>query len=304
MSYRVALLCGGDSPEREVSLKGGAAVEQALLSLGYEVVVFDPPRDLPRLAERVAEFDVAFLVLHGPGGEDGTIQGFLDSLRLPYQGAGVLGSALAIHKGLSRLLYQRAGLPVPPGETFSKEKRAQIPFFCQKLGYPVVVKPATQGSSLGLSVVKTPEELPAALERAFALDAEVVIEKFVKGREITVGVLGEEALPVVEIIPEGREYFDYETKYTPGAAREVCPAEIPESLARKAQAYALAAHRALRLRHYSRTDMIVQGEKIYLLETNTIPGMTETSLLPLAARAVGLTFEKLVERLLFMALEG
>ncbi len=303
MPYRVALLCGGDSPEREVSLKGGAAVKKALLSLGHEVVVFDPPRDLPRLAERAAEFDAAFLVLHGPGGEDGTIQGFLDALKLPYQGAGVLGSALAIHKGLSRLLYQVAGLPVPPGGVFSERDREEIPGFCEKLGYPVVVKPASQGSSLGLSVVKEPENLSPALSRAFTLDREVVVEKFLSGREITVGVLGDEALPVVEIIPRASDHFDYRTKYTPGAAQEICPAEIPEDLARKAQEYALRAHEALKLRHYSRTDMIIHEGEIYLLETNTIPGMTETSLLPLSARAAGLSFEKLVERLLLMALK-
>ncbi|QJA06544.1 D-alanine--D-alanine ligase [Thermosulfurimonas marina] len=304
MLYRVALLAGGDSPEREVALRGGAAVERALKARGHEVVRFDPPRDLPRLAERAAEFDAAFLVLHGPGGEDGTIQGFLDSLGLPYQGAGVLGSALAIHKGLSRLLYREAGLSVPPGGLFSRKERERIPSFCEELGYPVVVKPATQGSSLGLSVVKSPEDLSSALERALALDREVVVEKFLRGRELTVAVLGEEALPVVEIIPQGAEYFDYHTKYTPGAAREICPAEIPEEVARRAQEAALRAHQALRLRHYSRTDLLLVEGEIYLLETNTIPGMTETSLLPLAARAAGLSFEDLVERLLEMALEG
>jgi len=168
----------------------------------------------------------------------------------------------------------------------------------------VVVKPATQGSSLGLSVVKSPEELRPALKRAFALDREVVVESFLRGRELTVAVLGEEALPVVEIIPQGAEYFDYRTKYTPEAAREICPAEIPEEAARRAQEAALIAHQALRLRHYSRTDMLLVEGEIYVLETNTLPGMTETSLLPLAARAAGLSFEDLVERLLEMALKG
>ncbi len=302
MPYRVALLCGGDSPEREVALRGGEAVARALQARGHEVERFDPPQDLARLAQKAAEFDAAFLVLHGPGGEDGTIQGFLDSLRLPYQGAGVLGSALAMHKGLSRLLYQSAGLKVPPGKVFRREETSQISAFCETLGYPVVVKPATQGSSLGLSLVKDPGDLSEALDQAWALDFEVVVEKYISGREITVGILGEEALPVVEIIPETSEFFDYHTKYTPGAAREICPAEIPEELARKAQHAALLAHRVLRLRHYSRTDMILAGEEIYVLETNTIPGMTETSLLPLAARVAGLSFEDLVEKLLFMAL--
>jgi len=246
---------------------------------------------------------VAFLVLHGPGGEDGAIQGFLDSLGLPYQGAGVLGSALAIHKGLSRLLYREAGLQVPPGRPFFRSQRGEIPVFCQELGFPVVVKPATQGSSLGISLVKEPEELPQALHRAFSLDQEVVVEKFLRGRELTVAVLGEEALPVVEILPKEAEFFDYRAKYTPGAAREICPAELPEEVTRRAQEYALRAHRALRLRHYSRTDMLLVEGEIYLLETNTIPGMTETSLLPLAARVAGISFEDLVERLLSLALQ-
>ncbi len=302
MAYRVALLAGGTSPEREVSLRGGEAVAKALKARGHQVRRFDPAQDLPELAAKAAGFEAAFLVLHGPGGEDGTIQGFLEALGLPYQGAGILGSALAIHKGLSRLLYQKAGLPVPPGGCFLKNEVSRIPGFAKKLGLPVVVKPATQGSSLGLSVVENQEDLSPALERALALDQEVVVEKFLSGREITVGVLGEEALPVVEIIPKESSYFDYHTKYTPGAAREICPAPLPAPLARKAQEYALQAHKILRLRHYSRTDMILVGEEIYLLETNTIPGMTETSLLPLAAQAAGLSFEDLVETLLFMAL--
>ncbi len=302
MPYRVALLCGGESPEREVSLRGGRAVERALKARGHYVEVFDPPKDLPLLAQKASLFDAAFLVLHGPGGEDGTIQGFLDSIGLPYQGAGVLGSALAMHKGLSRLLYERAGLKVPPGRLFSVQEMESVEEFVRELGYPVVVKPASQGSSVGLSLVMNGRELKEALSKAYAYDREVVVEKYLKGREITVGVLGGEALPVVEIVPRESEVFDYRTKYTPGAAEEICPARLPMEIQRKAMAFALRAHRALHLRHYSRTDMIVFEGEIYVLETNTIPGMTETSLLPLAARVAGIEFEDLVERLLLMAL--
>ena len=295
---KVALLAGGCSAEREVSLKGAEAVKKALAARGFPYVFFDPAEDLPRLAAQAQDFDVAFLVLHGPGGEDGTIQGFLDSLGLRYQGAGVLGSALAMDKVLAKVLYQRAGLPVPQGVEW--RKGAPLP---RLESFPVVVKPASQGSSVGMSLVSGPEALEEALDLASRFEARVLIEEYVSGRELTVGILGEEALPVVEIIPgEGHTFFDYEAKYTPGLTEEICPAEIPEEVAAKAQEYALRAHEALRLRHYSRTDFIWNEKGIFVLETNTIPGMTETSLLPLAARVAGYTFEDLVEKLLELAL--
>ncbi len=296
---RVALLCGGPSAEREVSLKGGAAVKKALLARGYEVEVFDPPGDLPKLASRVKEFDLAFLVLHGPGGEDGTIQGFLDSLGLPYQGAGVLGSALAMDKALSKILYRECGLKVPRAILLEKGSPfPEIPF------YPLVVKPASQGSSVGISLVKGEEELAAALEEAFRFEERVLLEEYISGRELTVGILGEEPLPVVEIIPgEGHTFFDYQAKYVPGLTKEVCPAPLPAEISARVQEKALLAHKALKLRHYSRTDFILSADgEIFVLETNTIPGMTETSLLPLAARVAGLSFEDLVERLVHLAL--
>ncbi len=299
---RVALLAGGTSSEREVSLKGAKAVREALLELGHEVEFFDPATDLTRLAQRAKDFDVAFLVMHGPQGEDGTLQGFLDLLGLPYQGSGVLGSALAMHKGLSKILYERAGLPVPKGELFRKDGSfSEIQNYARTLGFPLIVKPATQGSSVGLSLVEEASQLKEAIDMAFAVDAEILVEEYLKGREITVGILGEEALPVVEILPKAK-FFNYETKYTPGLAEEICPARISRELTLKAQEYALRAHRALYLRHYSRTDMILVEDKIFLLETNTIPGMTETSLLPLSAQVAGLSFKGLIEKLLRLAL--
>ncbi len=298
---RIALLCGGNSPEREVSLKGGQAVKRALLSRGYQVEVFDPPADLPKLALRAGEFDLAFLVLHGPGGEDGTIQGFLDSVGLPYQGAGVLGSALAMDKALSKLLYRESGLEVPLATVLQKGEIPQrVP------GFPLVVKPVSQGSSVGISLVQNERDLLLALKKAFCFEERVLLEEYIAGRELTVAVLGEEALPVVEIIPgEGHLFFDYEAKYTPGLTKEICPASLPEELARKAQEAALLAHKALRLRHYSRTDFILSPDgRLLVLETNTIPGMTETSLLPLAARVAGFSFEDLVEKLVNLATAG
>ncbi|MCS7278618.1 MAG: D-alanine--D-alanine ligase [Thermodesulfobacteriaceae bacterium] len=300
---RIALLAGGTSSEREVSLKGAKGVKEALERLGHQVVFLDPAKDLVELAKKAKDFDCAFLVMHGPGGEDGILQGFLDSLGIPYQGAGVLGSALAMHKGISKELYKLAGLPVPEGKLFEKETPfEEVKIFAKKLGYPVVVKPATQGSSIGLSIVKEEKNLKEALEKVWELDREFLIEKYLKGREITVGILDEKPLPVVEIIPEDSEFFDYRTKYTPGLAKEICPANLSPPLTEKAQNYGLRAHKALKLRHYSRTDMILVGEEIYVLETNTIPGMTETSLLPLAAKVAGYSFEALIQKLIELAL--
>lgn len=288
--------------EREVSLKGGKAVYQALLELGHIVEIFDPAYDLPKLAQRAKEFDCAFLVIHGPLGEDGTLQGFLDMLGLPYQGAGVLGSALAMHKGISKILYREAGLPVPKGFIISKRTPLKdIEKQAKTLGFPLIVKPATQGSSVGLSMVKSLDELTLAIEMGFSVDKELLLEEFLEGKEITVGILEDKPLPVVEILPK-KKLFDYETKYTPGMAEEICPAQLPEDLTKKAQDYALKAHKALYLRHYSRTDMIIKDEEIYVLETNTIPGMTETSLFPLAAKVAGYSFRDLVQKLLELAL--
>ncbi len=300
---RVALIAGGTSSEREVSLKGGKAVEQALKELGHRVFFFDPATDLPSLMQRAKELDVAFLCLHGRGGEDGTIQGFLELLGLPYQGAGVLGSALAMHKGISKRLYQMAGLRVPAGETFSKDFSSEtLREYAKHLGFPLVVKPASHGSSIATNIVQDDRELFLAIEQALAVDEEVLLEEFIKGREITCGVLEEAPLPLVEIVPKGSIFFDYRTKYTPGYAEEICPAPLDQDLTAKGQTCGLLAHKVLRLRHYSRTDMILKDREFFVLETNTIPGMTETSLLPLAAKVAGYSFKDLVKKLLELAL--
>ena len=240
-------------------------------------------------------------------GEDGTIQGFLDLLGIPYQGAGVLGSALAMDKNLAKTLYKLHGLPVAPwvmAEPGDLEDTGRI---VAEVGLPCVVKPVRQGSSIGMSIVRTVEQLPAALRLALRHDSEVMVEAYIKGRELTVGVIGNdqvEALPLIEIIPDARyEFFDYEAKYQPGASKEICPAPVDDQVRQKAQAYAVAAHRSLQLRGYSRTDMILSGDELYLLETNTIPGMTPTSLLPQAAAEAGIPFAALLDRLIGLALE-
>ncbi len=303
---RVALLAGGKSGEREVSLAGAREVAKALDPARYAVSRYDPATDMARLAADAPELDVVFILLHGRFGEDGTVQGFLDLLGLPYQGSGVLGSALAMDKDVAKTLYRVHGLPVSAWRMANAADAATPARLLSELSLPLVVKPVRQGSSLGMSIAHTQEQLGAAISKAFDYDQEVMVEEYVKGREITVGVIGNDqltALPLVEIIP-GQEhpFFDYQAKYQTGASTEICPADLPEAISRQAQEYALTAHRALKLHGYSRTDMIVAEHGIVVLETNTIPGMTPTSLLPQAAAAAGLPFPALVDRLLELAL--
>ncbi len=304
---RVALLAGGRSGERDVSLKGAEGVEKALDPEKYSVRRYDPATDLAALAQDADHIDVAFILLHGKFGEDGTVQGFLDLLGIPYQGSGVLGSAVAMDKNLAKILYGNAGLKVAAW-VMARPRDAESPGrILEQLKLPLVVKPVRQGSSLGMGIAESEEELGRAIGEAFKHDSEVMVEEFIAGREITGGVIGNEdllALPIVEIIPDAKyRFFDYEAKYQPGATREVCPAELPEDISRLAREIALTAHRALMLQGYSRTDMIVSGDDIYVLETNTIPGMTPTSLLPQAAAAQGLSFSALLDRLIELALE-
>jgi D-alanine-D-alanine ligase len=303
----VALLAGGRSGEREVSLKGGEEVYKALDQSKYEIRRYDPATDLRRLAADSAAIDVAFILLHGPFGEDGTMQGFLDMLGIPYQGSGVLGSAMAMDKNIAKIMYRQAGLQVPEWRMAVKADINAPEKLIEQLGLPLVIKPLHQGSSLGMSIAGNEAELTVGLRTAFEFDTQVMVEEFIKGREITVGVLGNEeltALPLVEIIPgEEFQFFDYEAKYQPGASTEVCPANFDPETTAKAQEYGLTAHRVLNLEVYSRTDMIINDQGLFVLETNTIPGMTPTSLLPQAAKAYGLPFPAFIERLLKLALE-
>jgi len=304
----VALLSGGISSEREVSLKGGNQVYEALDKTKYHVTRYDPATDLAKLVADASKIDVALIVLHGPYGEDGTVQGLFDLLRIPYQGSGVLGSALAMDKWSSKRLYVEAGLSVPPFQVLTKGQACDAEVISRELGFPVVVKPRFGGSSIGTTIVQTPDALPEALESAYQHGADVIVEAYLDGIEVTGGVLGNDnlqLLPIVEIIPEsGYAFFDYEAKYKEGATREICPARINEDLSRQAQLCAATAHRALCCRGYSRTDMIIRDETIHVLETNTIPGMTPVSLFPLAAKTAGISFGKLLDRLIELALES
>ena len=304
---RIALLCGGKSSEREVSLKSAVYVKTALDKEKYELVIYDPAFDLSKLINDAHNIDVALVMLHGRYGEDGTIQGLLDLLGIPYQCSGVLASALAMNKIMAKKIFRLAGLKVGEDIVLEYSKEYSSEQIIAKLGLPLVVKPADGGSSIALSLVKTKNELPPAIEQAFKHSHQVLVEKYIAGREITGGVLGNKeliALPIVEILPQGNHhFFDYQAKYTPGATKEICPAPLPPHLTEKAQQCALLAHKALGCKGYSRTDMILKGEDIYILETNTIPGMTETSIFPLAAKAMGIPFSALVEELINLALE-
>jgi D-alanine-D-alanine ligase len=305
---RLALIAGGKSAEREVSLKSGDQVFQALDKSKYAIRRYDPRDDLERLVREAPEIDVALVIMHGRGGEDGSLQGLLDLLDIPYQGSGIVGSALGMNKELSKILYQQAGLKVPQALFFNKAEAPSAQEIAARLGLPVVIKPVNEGSSIGVTKAATVADLAAGLAAAFAYDNRVLVEQWITGTEVTGGILGNDhltALPLVEIIPSDTyAFFDYEAKYKPGASTEICPARLDERLTKKAQASALAAHRALCCRGYSRTDMIVKDGEIYVLETNTIPGMTATSLLPQAAKAMGLDFPQLLDKLIELALEG
>jgi D-alanine-D-alanine ligase len=304
----VALLMGGVSSEREVSLKSGNQVYEALDKEKYNVIRYDPKEDIPKLIADAPQIDAALVILHGRYGEDGTVQGLLELIGIPYQGSGVLGSATAMNKLAAKKLYEQAGLLVPPYVVFQNNETIDTDVCDSQVGFPIVVKPVEGGSSIGMSIIKEKKDLPSAIQKAFEYDHTIILERYISGMEITGGVIGNdspEALPLIEIIP-GKDYsfFDYEAKYQPGATEEICPARLDESQTETAQSLAVKAHQALFCRGYSRTDMIVNTEgEIFVLETNTIPGMTPTSLLPQAAQAYGLTFSRLLDRLIELGIE-
>lgn len=303
----VALLAGGISSEREVSLHSGEQVHEALDKTKYNILRYDPQSDLARLVQDAPRIDIALIILHGPFGEDGTVQGLLDLLDIPYQGSGVLGSALAMNKVVTKQLYEKAGLPVIPYAVFDRDETVDVEKCAAQIGLPLVVKPVQAGSSVGMSIIKSAADLQGALDKAGEFDNSILVESYIEGTELTAGVIGNktlEALPLIEIIPdETHEFFDYEAKYTAGITQEICPARIDAELTLKAQNYAKTAHRALFCKGYSRSDMILKDREMYVLETNTIPGMTATSLFPQAAQKAGMSFSQVLDRLIELGLE-
>lgn len=308
MKTRVTVLLGGRSREREVSLRTGKAVVGALTARGYDVTPVDPGPTIVEDLDRAAP-DAVFISLHGRYGEDGSIQGLLEVLGIPYVGSGVLASAAAWDKVFSKRLFQATGLPTPRFVAADRRTweadRAAFAREAAGLRFPLVVKPAEEGSSLGMSTVERPAELEAAVLASLTHGGRVLAEEFVAGKELTVGIVGNDAtaLPPIEIRPKSGRY-DYQSKYTVGATEYLIPAEVPERAIREAQDLALAAHRALGCRGMSRVDLMLGAEGFEILEVNTIPGMTETSLLPKAAAAAGIPFPDLCERLLHWGLES
>jgi len=303
----LALLAGGTSGEHEISQASGDGAQKALEEAGFKVTRLDPAKkdDLKQLLDN--PFDVAFLCLHGKGGEDGTIQGMLDLIGIPYTGSGVLASATAMNKGRAKVMYENAGIRIIPGVNLNVNDEVDIEYVKSVVGIPCVVKPATEGSSLGLRIVKEEDELPEAIEYVFSVDEDIVVEKFIAGTETTVAVLGNdnlEALPVIEIVPLAADTYDFESKYAPGGCKHVIPARISDEITHKLQELAKKAHLAIGCRGVSRSDFIVdENGDAWILETNTIPGMTATSLLPDTAGVAGYTFPELCTKLVEYAME-
>ena len=341
---RVAVLMGGLSSERGVSLSTGKQILESLNSDKYDAFGVDAallPGSSRRCLEGAASEveavakaqkaleqsvqlasvkdiagsnsalrpDVALIALHGRYGEDGTIQGMLELMGIPYTGPGVLASALAMDKSMAKKVLAADGIQVPASVDFVVQKgewnESEIAEAIAEMGYPVMVKPSRQGSTIGMTKVIAPEELNYSIREAARYDEQIIVERFVSGTELTVGVLGNDnpvALPVIEIVPHGG-FYDYHAKYTPGATEEIVPARISEEATAKAQEIALAAFKSLGCRGVSRVDIIADGMDMYVLEVNTIPGMTPTSLLPQAAAAAGIPFDQLLDKIIGFALE-
>ena len=307
---RVAVLKGGKSLERQVSLRSGARVEDALGRLGHEVISIDVG---PDLVERIQEEapDVAFLALHGPGGEDGTVQELLEILGVPYTGSGVAACIRSMDKVLTKHLLLESGVPTPEFFAFNETAfqglgaAAALPAMEERLDFPIVVKPASQGSALGVKFARTAADVPSALVAAFSYDTKVLLERYVRGRDLAVSVLEGSALPVVEAVPQEEDFYDFESRYEIGRTTFVCPAELPEMITARAQALAVATYELLGCYGVARVDVMLEEEtsELFVLEANVIPGMTETSLLPQAAEAAGVTFDAYVERMLELAFE-
>ncbi|MBX9812625.1 MAG: D-alanine--D-alanine ligase [Burkholderiales bacterium] len=298
---KVAVLMGGRSAEREISLKSGGMVLEALRKRGVDAHAFDPREQ--GLEQLIAQrFDRAFIALHGRFGEDGTVQGALEYLGIPYTGSGVMASALAMDKWRTKLLWQAAGIPTPPYELLSKD--GDFAGTAARLGLPLMVKPAREGSSIGMSKATSVEKLGAAYELAAQYDQVIIAERFIEGTELTAAILDDEPLPLIRL-ETPRVFYDYEAKYFADDTRYICPCGLPRPQERMVQERALAAFRVLGCSGWGRVDLMLDaGGNPHLLEVNTIPGMTDHSLVPMAARAQGISFEDLVVRILESAHVG
>ncbi|MGB9697481.1 MAG: D-alanine--D-alanine ligase [Ignavibacteria bacterium] len=335
----IALMVGGFSSEREVSLASGKGVLKALRQNGHSVVVVDPvygnksvPEDIifrdevkssyPKVedlkqlwsssyrntldcinSKLFDNIDIVFIALHGKYSEDGRLQSILEARNLKFTGSDMFASVKAIDKDLSKTIFAYNNVPTAPWVSFTRKQKNLKDTIDSRIGFPCVIKPNDEGSTVGLSIVYNPDLLEAAITAAFGYSEKIVVEKYIKGREITVPILGEEALPVIEVKPKDG-FYDYQHKYTKGMTEYVCPAELPIDIARKAQEVALTAHNVLGCSVYSRVDFLMDiNYNFYCLEVNTLPGMTELSLVPKAAKVVGIEFNELVERIINLSLD-
>jgi D-alanine-D-alanine ligase len=306
---RVAVLKGGRSLEREVSLRSGARVEDALERLGHEVIPVDVDADLVQRLDAAAP-DIAFIAMHGRDGEDGTIQELLEVLGVRYTGSGVSACIRAADKVLTKHALRDEGIPTPDFYAFSETAfqalgaAGALPAIEDRLAFPIVVKPAAQGSALGIKFARTPADVPGALVAAFSYDRKVMLERHVPGRDLAVSILEHngqpQPLPVVEAVPQQEEFYDFESRYEIGRTKFVCPAELDAAVAERASAIALDVYQLLGCSGFARVDLMLESgtDQLYVLEANPIPGFTETSLLPQAAEAAGIDFDGLVERIL------
>lgn len=295
-SCRIGILMGGPSSEREISLRSGGAVYQTLSDGGFNVFVIDilSTKDVKKTIKRAC-IDIAFIALHGRFGEDGKIQAILEELNIPYTGSGVKASELALKKSDSKLIFEKNHIPTPCYRILKKGEFFNI----NNLQFPIVVKPSREGSSIGLSIVEEKKYLDQAIRLAYEYDDEIILEEYINGKELTVGILEERALAVIQIEPKSK-FYDYTSKYTKGMTEYLVPAPISQESYKRTQELGMASHRALGCRVFSRVDIILEEktDRLFVLEVNTIPGLTSTSLLPKAASAEGISFLDLCIKLL------
>ncbi len=293
---RVLLIAGGWSDEREVSLSGAKGIHSALLELGHEVDMLDPAQDFSNLMNRASQADFAFINLHGSPGEDGLIQAILNRTSCPYQGSGPESSFLSLNKAATKTIFDQNSILTPKWELICSVDGCKG---IQNLKPPVFIKPNSGGSSLGMTFAKTEREMQYGIEKVFSMGDSALVEEYTKGVEVTCGILGDEPLPLILITPpEKAQFFDYNSKYALDGAEEICPAPIEEKLTKQIQEITLKAHKLLGLSGYSRADFIISEGVPYILEVNTLPGMTPTSLVPRAAKTAGYSFNMLIEKLI------
>jgi D-alanine-D-alanine ligase len=306
---KIALLYGGTSNEREVSLRSGAAVLEALDKQKYEIFEYDPKDQMQNFIKDAYDkkFELVLPILHGEVGEDGKLQGLLEILGIKYVFSGCLAQALSMNKNKAKIIAKAAGVPTAKSITINKSDNYNLPNIKEEIGLPVMVKPVSSGSSVGISKANSEEELTVGVASAFQHDEEVLIEKYIQGREFTVAVIGNkvpEAMPVVEILPQVAEFYDYRAKYEEGGSKHICPAELDEATTNKIQTLAIKVFKAIGCADLARVDFIMDEENnFYFIEINTIPGMTSVSLVPDSAQAVGLDFTTFLDRLIDSALE-